>query len=187
MPDVYRTLGITYRKLQRFEIRDAAAGTDFVKPSAKLLRRDHGEVTYEISATLKPGLDTGTWTTDLVFNTTSAQLPQIRLPLYVDVVAAVTATPAQVQFPVVKVGDTKEMAVVVKSDKPFKIVDVKGSDGPVTAEADGAESKQAHVLRIVYHPDKAGDMAKTITVVTDTGAEGKVLIPVHGKAKGEEQ
>ena len=141
---------------------------------------------YEISATLKGGLDTGSWTTDLVFNTTSAQLPHIRLPLFVDVVAPITATPAAVQFPPVKVGDKREVSVVVKGDKPFKILDVKGGDGLVTARADGAESKQAHVVRLVFQPSEAGDLAKTITVVTDNGAEERVTIPVRGRAKGEQ-
>jgi hypothetical protein len=180
------SIQITMRNDPSFELRDAVSGTDYVKPSARLLRRDHNEVVYEVSATLKPGLDVGIWTTDLVFNTTSGQLSSIRIPLYVEVVAAITATPASVQFPTVKVGDKKEMSVVVKGDKPFKILDVKGGEGAVTAESDGNEAKQAHVVRIVYQPDKAGDVAKTITVVTDTGAEGKVTIPVHGKAKGEE-
>jgi hypothetical protein len=180
------SIQVTMRNDPSFEIRDAASGTDFVKPTAKLLRRDRGEVVYEISATLKPGLDVGHWTTDLVFNTTSAQLPQIRLTLFAEVVASITATPASVQFPVIKVGDKKEMSVVVKGDKPFKIVDLTGADEAVTAETDNHEAKQAHVVRIVYSPDKAGDVAKTITVVTDTGAEGKVAIPVRGKARGDE-
>ena len=169
-----------------FEIREAHSGTDFVKPAARLLRRDHGEVVYEVSATLKPGLDTGTWTTDLVFNTSSDQLPSVRLPLFVDVVSAITATPAAVQFPMVKVGDKKEMSVVVRGDKPFKILDVKGGDGLVSAKADGTESKQAHVVRIVFSPSEAGDLIKTLTVVTDNGTEGRVTIPVRGKAKGDQ-
>jgi hypothetical protein len=180
------TMQVTMRNDPGFEIREAASGTDYVKAGARLLRRDRGEVVYEVSATLKPGLDTGTWTTDLVFNTSSPQLPTVRIPLYVDIVAPITATPAAVQFPVVRVGDRKEVNVIVKGDKPFKIVDVKGGDGLVTAKADGSEAKQAHVVHLVFHPSEAGDLARTITVVTDNGAEGKVTIPVRGKAKGDE-
>ena len=180
------SIQITMRNDPYFEIRDARSGTDFVKPAAKLLRRDNGEVVYEVSATLKPGLDTGTWTTDLVLTTSSPQLPQVRLPLYAEVVAAITATPAAVQFPSVKVGTTREMSVVVKGDKPFKILDVKGGDGLISAKADGSQAKQAHVVRIVFSPSEAGDLAKTLTVVTDNGTEGKVTIPVRGKARGDE-
>jgi hypothetical protein len=180
------TMQVTMRNDPSFEIREAASGTDYVKPTARLLRRDRGEVVYEISATLKSGLDTGTWTTDLVFNTTSPQLASVRIPLYVDIVAPITATPPAVQFPMVKVGDKKEISVVVKGDKPFKILDVKGGDGLITAKADGNEAKQAHVVHLVFQPNEAGDLTRTITVVTDNGAEGKVTIPVRGKAKGDE-
>jgi len=184
--DATGAIQVTMRNDPSFEIRDAASGTEYVKPAARLIRRDRGEVVYEVSATLKAGLDTGSWTTDLVFNTTSTQLPHIRIPLFADVVAAITATPAAVQFPPVKVGDTREVSVVVKGDKPFKILDVKGGDGLVTARADGAEAKQAHVVRLVFQPSEAGDLAKTITVVTDNGAEGKVTIPVRGRAKDDQ-
>lgn len=180
------TMYVTMRNEPGFEIRSAASGTDFVKPTAKLVRRDGNEVVYEVAAELKPGLDTGTWTTDLVFGTTSSQLPSVRIPLYVDVVAAITATPAAVQFPVVKVGDKKEVSVVVKGDKPFKIVDVKGGDGLITAEADNSEAKQAHVLRILFRPNEAGQLSKTLTVVTDSGSAEKVTIPVRARAKGDE-
>ena len=95
---------------------------------------------YEVAATLKPGLDTGVWTTDVMFTTTSPVLPVVRVPVLVDVVAPITATPATVQFPAVKVGDRKELSVVVKGEKPFKIVDVKGGDDLVKAVADGSEA-----------------------------------------------
>ena len=42
---------------------------------------------------------------------------------------------------------------------------------------------QAHVVRLVFHPDAAGDHSRTITVVTDTGDEGEIIIQVRGRAK----
>jgi len=180
------SMQVTMRNDPYFELKEASSGTDFVKASFKLVRRERTEVVYDVSATLKPGLDTGLWTTDVMFTSTNPSLPVIRIPVTVEVVAAITATPASVQFPSVKVGDKKELSVVVKGDKPFKILDVKGGDGLVTAVADSNEAKQAHIVRIVYQPNQAGDYAKTITVVTDNGTASTVTIPVRGKARGEE-
>jgi Protein of unknown function (DUF1573) len=180
------SIQVTMRNDPTFEIRGAASSTDFVKAEYKLLRREGSEVVYEVSAGLKAGLEVGSWTTDVLFTTTNPSLPTVRIPVYVDVVAPITATPAAVQFPAVKVGDTKELSVVVKGDKPFKIVDVKGGDSSVEAVADGKEAKQAHILRLLFKPSEAGEHTKTITVVTDTGAEGKVTIPVRGKAKNDD-
>jgi hypothetical protein len=181
------TMQVTMRNDPSFEIRTAASSTDFVQPSFKLLRRDRSEVVYEVSATLKPGLDVGIWTTDVLFNTTNPSLPTVRIPVLAEIVAPITATPAVVQFPMIKVGDKKEVSVVVKGDKPFKILDVKGGDGLVTAVAEGSEAKQAHIVRLVFQPNMAGDLSKTITVVTDNGAESKITIPVRGKARDDDQ
>jgi Protein of unknown function (DUF1573) len=180
------TVQVTMRNDPYFELRDAQSGTDYVQAAFKLVRRDRSEVVYEVSATLKPGLHVGPWTTDVLFNTTSPSLPTVRIPVFVEVVAPITATPASVQFPMVKVGDKKELSVVVKGDKPFKILDVKGGDDLLKAVADGSESKQAHIVRLVFQPSEAGDHTKTITVVTDGGTEGKITIPVRGKARSDE-
>jgi hypothetical protein len=179
------TLQVIMRNDPSFELRDAQSGTDFVKAGFRVVRRDRAEVVYEVSATLKPGLDVGAWTTDVMFSTSSPNLPTVRIPVYVDVVAPITATPATVQFPVVKVGDKKELSVVVKGDKPFKILDVKGGDDLLKAVADGSEAKQAHILRLVFQPNEAGEHSKTITVLTDGGSENKVTIPVTGKARDD--
>ncbi len=179
------SLQVTMRNDPYFELKGAASSTDFVKANYKLIRRDRTEVVYEVSAMLLPGLDTGSWTTEILFASSNPSVPTIRVPVAVDVVAPITATPASVQFHAVKVGDTKEMSVVVKGDKPFKILDVKGGDGLITAVADGVESKQAHVVRLVFQPNSAGDMAKSITVVTDSGTEAQVIILVRGKGKSE--
>jgi hypothetical protein len=177
---------VTMRNDPYFEIRNSASSTDFVKAGFRLIRRDRNEVVYEVSAELKPGLDVGSWTTDVLFGTTNPSLPTVRIPVVVDVVAPITATPSTVQFPPIKVGDKRELNVVVKGDKPFKILDVKGGDGLVTAVADGTEAKQAHILRLVFQPNAAGEHSKTITVVTDSGSESKIQIPVRGKAKNDE-
>lgn len=181
--DATGVVQFTVRNEPNFAVLGTASGTDFVTGSVKLLKRDRLEVVYEATASLKPGLDVGLWTTDLTLTTNSPSSPTIRVPVMVEIVASITATPAQIQFPSVKVGDSKELVVVVKGDKPFKIVDVQGGDGLIKAVADGSLSKQAHIVRLVFKPETAGETLKNIVVVTDNGTEGKVTIPVRTTAK----
>ena len=124
------TMQVTMRNDPGFTISGTTSNTDFVQVEAKQLKRDRAEVVYELTASLKPGLDVGTWTTDMFVSTSNAALGVVKIPVMVDVVAPITATPAQVQFPSVKVGDSKEFVVVVKGDKPFKIVEVQGRRRP---------------------------------------------------------
>lgn len=174
---------VTMRGDPSFDIRGANSATEYVKANYKLIKRDRTEVVFELSATMKPGLDVGVWTTDIMFQTTSSSLATVRIPVSVEIMAPITATPASVQFPMVKVGDKKELSVVVKGDKPFKIVDVKGGDALVSAIADTEEAKATHVVRLVFAPSEAGEMARNIVVVTDNGTKAEVTIPVRGKAK----
>jgi hypothetical protein len=175
------TMQITMRGDPNFDIRGASSATDYVKAGYKLIKRDRTEVVFELTATLKPGLDVGMWTTDVMFQTSNPSLATVRLPVNVEVIAPITATPALVQFPVTKVGDTKEVNVVVKGDKPFMIVDVKGGDGLVSAVAAKTEMKDTHVVRLVFAPTAPMDLSREIVVVTDGKTE--VTIPVRGKAK----
>lgn len=177
------TLQVTMRGDPRFQVSGSSTSTDFVKAEFSETSRTAGEVTYTVKATLRPGLDVGLWTADMTFTTSSATVRTIRVPVVVEVVAPITATPALVQFPAVKVGEQKEMSVVVKGEKPFKILDIKGGDGLVTAAAESTEAKQAHVVRLVFKPSGMGDLDKTLTVTTDDGSASKVTIPVRGKVR----
>lgn len=177
------SLILTVKNDPNFQISTATSMTDFVKVAAKQVKRDATEVVYELAATMKPGLDVGTWTTDMVINTNNLNYASIRIPVMVDITAPITVTPSQVQFPTVKVGESKEMVIVVKGDKPFKIVDVQGGDGLIKAVAEGNESKQSHLVRLVFKPNSAGENVKNLVVVTDNGTEGKVTIPVRTTAK----
>ena len=176
------SMQVTMRNDPNFTL-NASTNTDFVVATAKLLKRERFEVVYEVATELKPGLDVGTWTTDVMLSSNNASVGSFNIPVTVEIVAPITATPAQVQFPSVKVGDSKELVVVVKGDKPFKIVEVKGGDGLIKAVADGTMSKQAHIVRLVFKPSEAGENIKNIVVLTDNGTEGKVTIPVRTSAK----
>lgn len=177
------SMQITMRNDPNFTVTSANTNTDFVVASAKLVKRERFEVVYEIVSELKPGLDVGMWTTDITVVSSNPAASNFKIPVNVEIVAPITATPAQVQFPAVKVGDSKELVVVVRGDKPFKIVEVKGGDGLIKAVSDSTTSKQAHIVRLVFKPSEAGENTKNLVVVTDNGTEGKVTIPVKTSAK----
>ena len=63
------------------------------------------------------------------------EMRKVGLTILLAAAVAITATPSAVQFSMVRVGEKKELSVVVKGDKPFKILDVKGGDGLITAAA----------------------------------------------------
>jgi hypothetical protein len=164
-----------------WRVTEVKPDSNFVKPTAKLIKRNGAEVTYEITATLRPDLPVGKWYTDIWLQTSNPSLSKVRVPLTVDVNAALSATPSVLQFGDVKVGASSEQNVVVRGEKPFRIKSVRGSDPMVKVSTINSESKAVHMLRIAFKPEKEGEVLRNVSILTDDGDEPAVTIPVRGK------
>ena len=165
-----------------WQVEEVTADSNYVKPTAKLIKRDGNEVTYEIAASLRPDLPVGKWYTDVWMKTNSAALNKVRIPITVDVNASVTVSPVALMLGDVKVGDAVEQNVLVKSDKPFKIKAVKGSDTQIKISGVNDDARAVHVLKITFTPNAQGNVSKAISIITDDGDESAVSIPVRATA-----
>jgi Protein of unknown function (DUF1573) len=168
-----------------WQVTDPTAESNYVKPTVNLVRKNGAEVTYEVTAALRPDLPAGKWFTDVWVKTSNPAMPKLRIPLTVDVLperesaqAAFTVTPNVLQFGEVKVGGEAEQKLIVKGEKPFKILEVKGTDGVVAVSAKDEESKPMHVLTFTFKPQKPGAVSRQLKVVTD--GEAEVSVPVRG-------
>jgi hypothetical protein len=166
----------------RWEVKGVSADSNYVKPSAKLVKRNGAEITFEISANLRPDLPVGKWYTDVWIETNNSSLAKVRIPLTVDVSPAITATPAIVELGDVKMGDSSEQNLLIKSDKPFKIKGVRGTDEELTITGIGDEAKAVHVLKIALAPRKEGAVVRSFEIVTDDSDEPAVTIPIRAMA-----
>jgi hypothetical protein len=164
-----------------WQVTEVKPDSDYVKPTAKLVKRNGAEVTYEISATLRPDLPVGKWYTDIWLKTSNSSLSKVRVPLTVDVNAALSATPSILQFGDVKVGDSIEQNVLVRGEKAFRIKSVKGSDPLIKVSEINSESKVVHLLRVSFKPSTTGEVTRSVSIVTDDGDEPAVTIPIRGK------
>ena len=164
-----------------FTIKDPTAESNFVKPEVTQIKRNGPEVVYEISAKLRPELPVGKWFTDVWVQTSNPSMPKLRIPLTVEVQPSIAVSPTGVQFNDVKVGGKAEQKVLVRAEKPFKILEIKGAEDGVKVESKLGEAKTVHILNFTYEPSKPGEMNKTLKIITD-GGESEVLIPVRALA-----
>ena len=168
-----------------WQITEAKSDSNYIKPVVKLVKRNGAEVTYEITGNLRSDLPVGKWYTDIWLQTSSPSISKVRIPLTVDINAAVSATPAAILFGDVKVGDTNEQNVLVRGDKPFRIKGVKGNDSLVNVSGIGTEAKAVHVLRFTFKPSASGEVNRAVAIMTDDGEEPAVTIPIRGKGVKE--
>jgi hypothetical protein len=164
-----------------FTIKSATADSNYVLPEITEVKRQGGGVVYEVSAKLRPDLPVGKWFTDVWVQTSNPSTPKMRIPLTVEVQPSIAVSPSSVQFNDAKVGGKSEQKVLVRAEKPFKILEIKGTPEGVSVDGKLNDAKAVHILTLTYEPTKVGELSKALTVVTDSG-EKEVLIPVRAVA-----
>lgn len=173
---------VTFRSDPQWKIDEVKCDSEHVKAEAKLIKREGYEVTYEVTATVGPDLPVGRWRSDVWLHTSNAALAKVRVPLSVDVTAAVTASPGIVDLGEVRVGDSVEQNVMIRADKPFKIKSVRGADSLVQVSGIAAEAKSVHIIRLTYKPGTPGEVKQALAIVADSDEEPIVTIPFHARA-----
>jgi Protein of unknown function (DUF1573) len=156
--------------------------SDLVKVESKRLKRTGAEATWEITATLGPDLPVGRWRTDVWLQTNSTELAAVRVPLSVEISAAVTASPEVLELGEVRVGDSVEQNVLIRGDKPFKIKSIRGAEPLVQVSGIDADAKKVHVLKFAFKPSAAGEIKRSVGIVIEDGDEPAVTIPLQARA-----
>ncbi len=162
------------------QITEAACDSGYVQLSIAQPKQNQWGLSYELTARMRPDIPVGKWYTDVWVKTNTGS--RIRLPLTVEVEPSLTITPGAIAFDAAKVGQPVKKSIVVKGSQPFKIVDIKGGDGTIQAVATSKEAKSTQLVTVTFTPDHAGDFDKKLEIITDLKDEGKVAVPVKGKA-----
>ena len=171
----------------QWQILEARCESNYVKTALKELRRDEGEVAYEVIGPLRPDTPVGKWYTDIWLKTNNPATPRVRVPLTVDIESALSITPGTVALGQVKAGTQAERKVIIRGVEPFRITDIKGIDKLVTVRDSTEDSKPVHVLTVTVNTPKAGefnrtiDLDRTIRVITDLAQEGQIEFQARGK------
>jgi hypothetical protein len=164
------------------QITEAAADSSYVQLSLDKGQPISGGMSYVLSAKMRPDIPVGKWFTDVWVSTNQGAGSKIRIPLTVDVEAALQVVPGAVTFDPAKVGAEETKQVVVKGAQPFRILEVQGGDGVFAAVAKTSDAKPVHIVTVTFHPSKEGDYAKSLKILTDMKEEGQVDVKVKGKA-----
>jgi hypothetical protein len=161
------------------QLVSVGAESNYVQLTAKGLQGNGYENSYAVTATLRPDTPVGKWYTDVWLNTNNAGSPRIRIPLTVDVEPSLNLSPATAAFGTVPMGGESERRVILRGPQPFHIKEFKGTDEHVTVTAgDANDARPVHVLTVKVQPGGAGELTKTITIVTDLAGDNTAELSV---------
>jgi hypothetical protein len=175
------TMTLTFYTFQAVQVTGVRSETNYILTGVKEVRRGNGEVAYEVTARLRGDLPVGKWFTDIWVKTNDPSLPQIRLPLTVEIEPVLIASPEAVTVGEVSLGSETERRVILRGIKPFRIVKIDGVDDAVTVKDNAGEAQEVHVLIVKLKADRAGGLNRKLLIHTDIGAEGDLELPLTAR------
>jgi hypothetical protein len=164
----------------QFQVEEVQSESNYIQPTVKETRRDGTEVSYELTAKVRPDAPVGRWYTDIWLKTNNASVPRIRVPLTVEIEAALTISPSNLNFGQIPFNAEAERKVVLRGVKPFKLDEIKGVDDIVSVQDNTTESKAIHVLTVKLKGGKAGNVNRKLELITDLKEDGKIDLRARG-------
>jgi hypothetical protein len=175
---------VTFASDPAWQVTESKSTGGYINVEHKLDSRNGSMVTYEVTATLDPECPAGNWTADVFLKTSNSAVASLRIPVTVNVAAAVAVSPEAVQFGDLALGNATERRVVIQSGTPFKILQVKGADEQLDVKVESQEAKPVHVITLSANPKLIGGFARKVEIVTDNKDQPSVVIPVAAKVVG---
>jgi hypothetical protein len=172
---------VTFYGQADVRITDVKGESNYIQSTIKEVRRQDSEVSYQITVKLRGDTPAGKWYTDLWVRTNNAALPQIRVPLTVEIESPLTVSPDAVSLGEVKVQTESERRVIVRGVKPFRITKVQGADDELSVRDSILESKPIHVLTVKLKPARPGEWNRTLHIVTDLAEDGEIDLHVSAQ------
>jgi hypothetical protein len=165
---------VTFLGGAQTHIIDVKSESNYVQPALKEVRRDTGEVSYELTAKIRPDTPPGKWYTDVWLKTNNAAIPRLRVPVTVEVEAALSVSPNKIVLGQVKAGTESQRKVIIRGITPFRITSITGTDNQLNVRETAADSKNVHVLTVTLSPAQPGELIRTILVHTDLKNGGDI-------------
>lgn len=172
---------VTFLSDPNWKVTDADSSGAFIKASFKEESRSGSTVTYEVTATLDKNCPAGNWVSEINLKTSNPAVAKLRIPVTVNVVTPVAASPETISFGNVALGTESEKKLTLQSGTPFKILEVKGADEQLKVVVEKTEASAVHTIVLAANPKSTGGFQRTVEIYTDNKDQPKVIIPVTAR------
>lgn len=170
---VERSVRVTHVGGSEWNIKDVRSANSMFEVLLSKPLRTSSQTVYDLNLRLKPETPAGYVKGQLILVTDDPRATQIPMDVEGRVVAEVTVSPQLLSFGDVEVGGSATKNLVVRANRPFKIIGMNCSDPAVTFEPKPAVAA-VQILPITFRPvSGSGRIELPLRVVTDLG-EGAV-------------
>jgi hypothetical protein len=179
---VSQVIDVEYAGVLDWQVTEASAKDLPVEVALEELYRRPGQVGYRVKVTLKADAAVGAIKGDLFLKTNDPASPLLPLLVEATVQSSVTVAPAAVSLGTVKIGETVTRRVVVRGNKPFRVVRVEGLGEGITVDpAPSATPAPVQVITFKCQFTKAGDFKQEAKIKTDL-QDAPLVVTIEGSA-----
>lgn len=177
-----QVIDVEYAGVLDWQVTEASAKDLPVEVSLSELYRRPGQVGYRVRVNLKANAPVGPLKGDLFLKTNDPASPL--LPVLVEgvVQSNLTVSPAALSLGTIKIGETLRRRVVVRGNKPFRVLSVEGlGEGMQLDPAPSATPAPVQVVSFKCVLSKPGEFKREVKIKTDL-QDAPVVVTIDGSA-----
>jgi len=189
---VVREVQLEYAGRNDWALVKVERTSPFIHARAEEVKREHGEVAYQITVTLKNNAPVGYVRDALRFITNEVapganEPSEIVLPIQGVVMSPIHAKPSPFMVGILPVGQSVSKSIVVRSDSPFRILSVTSEDKRFRFTFADQES-QIQIVSVLFSAKRQepGDVFDKITIQTNLPDQEFITLDALGRLVPEE-
>jgi len=134
----------------------------------ELGRSADGSIQFQLTANLSPTLRSGPFRDEVTLFTNDPAVPTIPISVSANVQSALTVSPSVLNLGRVRPGDVVTKTVLVRSSQPFKLTELKPSQGELSVTPDPDGARPLHTVNLTFKaPARPGPFHAVCEIGTD--------------------
>jgi hypothetical protein len=168
---VDQAVAVSYAGRNDWQITEVRSSNPHLSAKVVETARYNGQVSYQLKVHVDPAAPAGYLNDHLMLVTNDAAAAQIPVLVEGRVMPGITVSPTSLFMGVVQPGQKVTKQLVVKSKKPFRILDITCEDGSFQFDKSKVSTpKELHLVPVIFTAGTdAGKIVKTIKIKTDQG------------------
>lgn len=167
--------------LPEAEIEKVSSASGYLTAKVTDAKRTQLESQFTVEVELSKQAPVGRWYSDIWLDTNQQASSKIRIPVRMEIVSALVASPSAVEFGLVEKGRETERRVVIRGATPFRLMKVEGLGESVKARFSSDQAKTTHVITLILKEAKGGLLQGDVQVFTDMAESPVLALPIRGE------
>ena len=164
-----RKLTVTYAGRADWKITDVRSANEHFEVELSETSRGGGRVAYDMLVRLTKDAPSGYFQDQLSLITDDARSQSIPVLVQGSVVSPLTVSPASLILGDLEPGQVVKKQLIVRGNRPFRILNIVCEDAGFTFEPPSDASKQVQFVPVTFTANSAGLISQKITITTDLG------------------